>query len=79
MAKPSKRDLYGITTVGEKGQVVIPAEARRSMGLKKGDKLVVFGKADTMLGFIKLSSMESFVNHLAENLAEVRKLTGIKE
>ena len=37
--------FYGTTTLGEKGQVVIPAEARKVMGIKKGDKLLVFGIA----------------------------------
>jgi len=34
--------FYGAVTVGERGQVVIPAEARKHMGLHAGDKLLVF-------------------------------------
>lgn len=34
---------YGSTVVGERGQVVIPAEAREEMQLGPGDKLIVFG------------------------------------
>ncbi|MCC6685546.1 MAG: AbrB/MazE/SpoVT family DNA-binding domain-containing protein [Fimbriimonadaceae bacterium] len=33
--------FYGSVTVGERGQVVIPAEARTEMGIKPGDKLLV--------------------------------------
>lgn len=33
--------FYGSVTVGERGQVVIPAEARAEMGIKPGDKLLV--------------------------------------
>jgi AbrB family looped-hinge helix DNA binding protein len=29
--------------VSERGQIVIPAEARREMGLKPGTKLLIFG------------------------------------
>ena len=32
----------GAVTVGERGQVVIPAEARKEFGFKSGDKLLVF-------------------------------------
>jgi AbrB family looped-hinge helix DNA binding protein len=34
--------FYGSVTVGERGQVVIPAEARKESGFEAGDKLLVF-------------------------------------
>jgi AbrB family looped-hinge helix DNA binding protein len=34
--------FYGAVTVGERGQVVIPAEARKLLHLEPGDKLLVF-------------------------------------
>lgn len=33
--------IYGMVTVGERGQIVIPAEARRDLGIEPGDKLVI--------------------------------------
>lgn len=33
--------FYGSVTVGERGQVVVPAEARQEMGISPGDKLLV--------------------------------------
>lgn len=35
--------FYGSTVMGERGQVVIPAEAREEIGIEPGEKLVVFG------------------------------------
>ena len=35
--------FYGATTVGERGQVVIPAEARRDFEITPTTKLLVFG------------------------------------
>lgn len=35
------KKLYGTTTVGEKGQVVLPAELRRDLEIEAGDKLAV--------------------------------------
>ncbi|MDT3698709.1 MAG: AbrB/MazE/SpoVT family DNA-binding domain-containing protein [Thermincola sp.] len=37
---------YGSTVMGERGQVVIPAEAREEIGLEPGEKLLVFGNPD---------------------------------
>jgi AbrB family looped-hinge helix DNA binding protein len=37
-----KMPFYGSVTVGERGQVVIPAEARIELGINSGDKLLVF-------------------------------------
>lgn len=33
--------FYGSVTVGERGQIVIPAEARAELGIQPGDKLLV--------------------------------------
>ncbi len=35
------KKFYGSTTVGEKGQVVLPAELRRELKIETGDKLAV--------------------------------------
>lgn len=33
--------FYGSVTVGERGQIVIPAEARAYLNIKPGDRLIV--------------------------------------
>jgi len=38
-----------ITTIGEKGQVVIPKSLRKELRLKPGTKFVVFGSGDTVV------------------------------
>jgi AbrB family looped-hinge helix DNA binding protein len=35
--------FYGSVTVGERGQVVIPASLREKQGIQPGDRLLVFG------------------------------------
>ncbi len=37
----NRPDFFSITTIGERGQVVIPKEARKALGLSAGDKLIV--------------------------------------
>jgi AbrB family looped-hinge helix DNA binding protein len=43
MARPPNQKYYGSTVVGEKGQIVVPAEARKAFNLSPGDKVMVFG------------------------------------
>ncbi|MGO2112593.1 MAG: AbrB/MazE/SpoVT family DNA-binding domain-containing protein [Pseudoclavibacter sp.] len=43
---PEGRAFYGSVTVGERGQIVIPAQARRDHGVGPGDKLIVLGSRD---------------------------------
>jgi AbrB family looped-hinge helix DNA binding protein len=33
--------FYGAATVGTKGQIVIPAEAREELNIKEGDKMII--------------------------------------
>ncbi len=35
--------FYGAATVGDRGQVVIPADARKKLGINPGDKVLVLG------------------------------------
>lgn len=41
-----KSKAYGAVTIGERGQLVIPAQLRKSLGIKSGDQLMVFAKAE---------------------------------
>ena len=41
-SRPLNELFLGAVTLGERGQVVIPAEAREKYGLEGGDKLLVF-------------------------------------
>jgi AbrB family looped-hinge helix DNA binding protein len=65
--------VYGTTTIGEKGQVVIPAEARKSLKLMPGEKLLVFGLGREMLALAKLSNLERFAAHLAGHAEAIRR------
>ena len=66
--EPPSEKFYGTTTVGEKGQLVVPTEARAAMGLNRGDKLLVFGVGDDMLMLAKLSNLERFASRIAGRL-----------
>jgi AbrB family looped-hinge helix DNA binding protein len=76
MIKNSKNieKFYGTTTVGEKGQVVIPVEARQLMNLEKGEKLLVFNMGEDMLALIKFSNIEKFTYRLSKKLKSIKEI-----
>ena len=47
---PKGKHLFGTAKVGEKGQIVIPKEARELFGIKAGDTLLILG--DERVGII---------------------------
>ena len=51
--------LFGICKVGEKGQIVIPKDAREVFGIKSGDSLVVFGDVNKGLAVVKAEVFNS--------------------
>ena len=65
---PKGKYLFGIADVNDKGQIVIPREARRIFNIKPGDRLVVLG--DDAQG-IALVKAEGFLM-LAEALRKLQ-------
>ncbi len=64
--------FYGTVTVGERGQIVIPAEARRDFGLETGEKLIVIGSPDkNHLVICKVDSMMTFLESMLEGLKNI--------
>ena len=63
MAPPPRgKHLFGVVKVGERGQIVIPAEARRIFGLDPGTGLVVLGDEFQGLALIKEQSFLDLVS-----------------
>ncbi len=59
-----REKLYGTTTLGARGQVVIPAEARKDLALKPGDQILVLGQFGKVLGLIKANQLTEIVKIL---------------
>lgn len=51
--------LFGICKVGEKGQIVIPKEAREVFSIKPGDSLIVLGDVNKGLAVVKAEVFNS--------------------
>lgn len=74
------KKLYGTATVGTKGQVVIPAEAREAMGIESGDRLYVVGLNDNgFIGFLKEEALEHMVAHLTAQVDDIKALKNREE
>lgn len=61
--------FYGSATIGERGQLVIPAEARKSLSLNPGDRVLVIGHPGQKVMIIATSEhVESMMKHMADGL-----------
>ncbi len=62
------KHFYGAVTVGERGQVVIPMEARKEFGIEPGDKLVVFGSDGKGIALLKSDKLKEFAEKILKSL-----------
>jgi AbrB family looped-hinge helix DNA binding protein len=61
--------FYGSVTVGERGQIVIPSEARTDMGIQQGDKLLIMKHpAHHGLMVFKIDSARAFLDDFSAML-----------
>jgi AbrB family looped-hinge helix DNA binding protein len=62
--------FFGTVNVGERGQVVIPAEARKKLDIHTGDKLIIMSHP-TDHGFMlfKIGAMREFLDYLTTGLS----------
>jgi AbrB family looped-hinge helix DNA binding protein len=51
------KKFYGSVTVSERGQIVIPADARKDFDIKTGDKLLVLADLEKGIVFTKANFM----------------------
>ncbi len=54
---PKGKHVFGMVKVGEKGQIVIPAKARKVFDIKPGDNLVVLGDEAQGIAILKAKGL----------------------
>ena len=54
---PDGKGFFGTVTVGQRGQVALPAQARKHVGLEPGDQLIVLTDPAQGLALIPLASL----------------------
>jgi AbrB family looped-hinge helix DNA binding protein len=67
--------LYGATTVGQRGQIVLPADLRKERGIKPGDKLLVMSRPESGVPIILIDadSMAGMLTEAGEALERISK------
>lgn len=69
------KKLYGTATVGSKGQVVIPSDAREALNIKPGDRLyVVDAMHSSGVVLLKEERLQEMVSRMSEQIDEFRAL-----
>ena len=63
---PKGKHMFGLVTVGDKGQIVIPAKARKLFEISSGDQLVIVGDEGQGLAILKPEYFLSMA-HMIEN------------
>jgi AbrB family looped-hinge helix DNA binding protein len=66
--------LHGMTTIGERGQIVIPHEIRQALRMKAGDEMVVFLQGGKII-ILPSKSLETFYKTVLGRLEHFRKTT----
>jgi len=66
---------FGSTVVGPRGQIVIPVEARKELGMDVGTRLLTFKLPQGRgLVFVRVEAVEELVNIMSQRLNEFSKL-----
>ncbi|MBR4028217.1 MAG: AbrB/MazE/SpoVT family DNA-binding domain-containing protein [Alistipes sp.] len=61
MKKDDGKQIFGVVRVGDKGQIVIPKEARKLFDIKTGDALLVLGDRSKGLALVKTQIFDEVV------------------
>ena len=56
---PKGKHVFGTVKIGEKGQIVMPKEARQVFGLSPGDSLLVLGDEENGIVLAKAEVLNS--------------------
>ena len=69
MTESDGKYIFGVVKVGDKGQIVIPRDARKIYDIKPGDALMVLGDQRGM-ALIKTVIFQSVIDQAMEGLSK---------
>ena len=69
MQEKDGKYIFGVVKVGDKGQIVIPRDARTQYGIKPGDALIVLGDQRGM-ALLKTEIFQSAIDQAMEVLTQ---------
>ena len=68
LGKQSAQRVYGTAKVGDRGQIVIPKEAREMFKIKPGDTLLILGESETGLIISQPDVLNDLANEILNNV-----------
>lgn len=68
LGKTHARRVFGTAKVGDRGQIVIPKEARELFGIRPGDTLLILGEEDTGLIVSRPEVLSDLATQILENV-----------
>ena len=68
LGKSKLQRVFGTAKVGDRGQIVIPKEARELFSIKPGDTLLILGEAETGLIVSRPEVLNNLANELLNNV-----------
>ncbi len=78
MTAPKGKHMFGIVTVGERGQIVIPKKARTIFGINPGDTLMVLGDENGQFPGIAVIKNDIYMG-IVENLLGNSGMTAVEK
>ena len=69
MQEQEGKYIFGVVKVGDKGQVVIPRDARKLYDIKPGDALIVLGDQRGM-ALLKTEIFQDVIDQAMEGLSQ---------
>ena len=68
LGKGTSQRVFGTAKVGDRGQIVIPKEAREFFGIEPGDTLLILGKHETGLIVTKPETLHNLANQIFNSI-----------
>ena len=67
---PKGHYIFGTVKVGERGQIVIPREARDKFNIKAGDTLIVLGDEKWGIAVTKSDVLQKFASDIFQKMED---------
>ena len=68
LGKGNARRVFGTAKVGDRGQIVIPKEARELFNIQPGDTLLILGEEDSGLIISRPEVLSNIANQLFDTV-----------
>ena len=72
MSMPQGKHIFGTVKVGERGQIVIPKEAREIFDINPGDSLLVLGDEEQGIDIVKADVMKEVAIKILKGLCHFK-------